>query len=158
MFIFIKNNNGILLVCLYKGLDMVINITDGYLLGRRYMNIDTYKIVSVIEAYLYFNNEYMEHMIEDKFGLELPMVSVYLLDFVRFIDYVEEHLMLSHTELFNAFDYLFVALDKLDRYTHYDVEIREIRGNVIVTCKDKGNVLELRYLELLLKYDRKGLS
>ena len=137
---------------------MVINITDGYLLGRRYMNIDTYKIVSVIEAYLYFNNEYMEHMIEDKFGLELPMVSVYLLDFVRFIDYVEEHLMLSHTELFNAFDYLFVALDKLDRYTHYDVEIREIRGNVIVTCKDKGNVLELRYLELLLKYDRKGLS
>jgi len=158
LFIFIKNNNGILLVCLYKGLDMVINITDGYLLGRRYMNIDTYKIVSVIEAYLYFNNEYMEHMIEDKFGLELPMVSVYLLDFVRFIDYVEEHLMLSHTELFNAFDYLFVALDKLDRYTHYDVEIREIRGNVIVTCKDKGNVLELRYLELLLKYDRKGLS
>jgi len=140
---------------------MVINITDESIFLRRRYGISIDMLRLFIEAHIYFNNEYKEHLIEDEFGTQLPYYNVDLLDFRTLYEYISYYISADGSGVEDLEKDAHIILDTLDnlfkilkRSLHYDcvyvVDIKVIgKGTCILYMRNKGCVLELRYLDLL---------
>jgi len=131
---------------------MIFNITDDIIiLNRADKNFYYTHIPELLSAFLYFENVYIEHMIDDEFEVGIPYVEIELLYFKSYFEFV----MYNYTE--NFFHKLDPLLKLIYRNTRrdsvYDIKLNNIGSNYILDVSLRGNVLELRYEELL--YNKK---
>jgi len=140
---------------------MVLNITNEANAIIRYKGVSIKDIEASFEAYLYFKNVYKEHMIEDNFNTGLPLVTVSLLDYRDIDDYLGNMFRGTEVDENNFFYKMMFLLERIDTYTNstdvYDVEVKHVPNGYMLTINSRGNVLELRYLDLLKIY-RKGFK
>ena len=105
-------------------------------------------IISILEANIYFNNEYKDFIIDEPFNTNLPLYDTELLDYRDFLDYcysfkIDEKMYYKVSNLIEIFD------KKIDKCCIYDISIERVGKNYVLDLHNRGNVAELRYLDLV---------
>lgn len=128
---------------------ITINISNCYYSLRRVYDISFPDLVDIIEAYIYFNSINKEHLIDDIFNTGYPFYNSNLLDYNDFDSYISRR----YTEDEVFIGKLHVCLNSIYKGVNnenvYDVDVDGSRGVVLLRLTDKGNVFELRYIDLI---------
>ena len=139
---------------------MILNITSEVYALTRYRGVTIKDLENTFEAYLYFSNEYKEHMIDDVLDSGLPLVNPSLLDYRDIDDYITSLFSGTEEKEINFLYKMMAMLERLDTRMNntdvFNINIETVNNGFILDISSRGNVLELRYLDLLKVYKRKG--
>ena len=139
---------------------MILNITSEVYALTRYRGVTIKDLENTFEAYLYFSNEYKEHMIDDVLDSGLPLVNPSLLDYRDIDDYITSLFSGTEEKEINFLYKMMSMLERLDTRMNntdvFNINIETVNNGFILDISSRGNVLELRYLDLLKVYKRKG--